>query len=228
MNAAEWLDVAAQMCDLWPHQPLPPDTAKLWFPHLADLPADRVRFAVNRLATEQKFRPSLAELRETAEPQRRRDYADAFAELAAAVRNVGMYQLRPTFADAALDAVVVNRGWVALCRVDLNASTVRAQLRDEYHAAQSALSGERATARAEMIGGVKPQPSLPASGYKQRDVDQREPDGVLPPEENLRRVREMLQQLADTERVDPLAGRTYDREHMLAELRRRIEAERDA
>jgi hypothetical protein len=69
---AEWLDIAAHIADLWPHQPLPPGTITAWYPLLAHMDAQHVRQAVDALAVAgERFPPgSVGQIIKAAEPPR--------------------------------------------------------------------------------------------------------------------------------------------------------------
>ena len=144
MTPAEWLDVCALISDLWPHRPMPPDSAKVWYPLLADLPGDDIAAAVRRIALEpdNAWPPSLGQLRAATQP-RPRPWEDAVAELRATIAQVGSYAPAPSFDDPALAATVRAYGWKAVCRCDLADPAVRAQLRDCYRRAQD-LAGDSA------------------------------------------------------------------------------------
>lgn len=71
MTNAEWLDLAAHIADLWPHQPLPPATITAWYPLLAHLDASAARASVDAIAVKgDRFPPSLGEIIQAAQPPR--------------------------------------------------------------------------------------------------------------------------------------------------------------
>lgn len=137
MTHSEWLSICGEMCRLWPRQPIPPETAESWYPLLANLDGRDVADAVRAIALDpdNRFPPTVGQLRDAADSSRTRHWEDALAELARLARQVGAYKPKPTIADPALEAVIDAWGWQGVCRMNAADSTARAQFRDTYNAA---------------------------------------------------------------------------------------------
>ncbi len=171
MRQSDWLEIAAWMADLWPHAPLPPQTAAAWWPLLADLEADDLRAAVARLAVEpdRRFAPAVGELRQAARPPAR-PWGEALGELVHAAGAVGRYQPPPEFVDAALNQLVDDLGWQAICSADATDTTWRAQFRGQYKDAERYILQQEqeqvALARHASAAATPAVASLPAGGAR--------------------------------------------------------------
>lgn len=140
MTQSEWMRVCAEISRLWPHKPMPTGAAESWFPYLAGIDAVTVRAAVGAHATSSSWPPSLAELLTATQPPAR-GWEDALGGLRRLVSNCGgIYGAPPTVddhGDPALQEVIDAYGWRAICNLEAGDSTVRAQFRDAYKAAQA-------------------------------------------------------------------------------------------
>lgn len=145
MTPSEWAENVAHMAALWPHHSFDPATAEAWFPLLAALDAGQVRAAIDAIALEpdNRFPPTVGQLRAAAEGSRTRHWEDALAELARLARQVGAYKPKPDIPDPALEAVVEAWGWQGVCRMNAADPTTRAQFRDTYQAAAERVADEQ-------------------------------------------------------------------------------------
>jgi hypothetical protein len=161
MLESDWLDVAELYRVYWPDRPLPAEQITAWFPLVADLGRGDVIAALKAVKIGGKpFAPDISEIRATVVGPPRR-WEDALAELGDAVGRVGAYGQRPVFADAALERVVAERGWRALCMAVYGDATWRAQFRDAYTAAQRAKHTQEVRHMVGLPTGV-PRTALPA------------------------------------------------------------------
>lgn len=137
MTPSEWADNVSHMAALWPNQAFDSATFEAWYPLLSSLDADRVRNAIDAIALEpdNRFPPSVGQLRAVAEGSRTRHWEEALAELQRLARQVGAYKPKPTISDPALEAVVDAWGWQRVCAASGSDPTVRAQFRDAYQTA---------------------------------------------------------------------------------------------
>jgi hypothetical protein len=136
MTESEWLEITADMEDIWPRHPLPERTIEAWYKLLAPLPASVVAAAVHELALAgREFPPPVGQIYQTAtRADQLREPFDALAELEQACRKIGAYQPAPNFDDPVLAELVTRWCWERLCHSDMRDGMFRAQWRDEYTA----------------------------------------------------------------------------------------------
>lgn len=157
MTPDRWMDCLALMADLWPARPIEEGTAAEWYRLLADLDADQVEAAIRALMLDgREWPPNAGQIRQACQPPAR-PWEEAFADLRRLMARHGSYRPRPTpeeVGDPALSDVIDWLGWQAIAGMDPASSTVRAQFRDSYQAAQRrhAEQDQRATAAA-LTGG---------------------------------------------------------------------------
>ena len=226
MLESDWLDVAELYRVYWPDRALPQETIEAWYPLLADIDRDDAIAALKALKIGGKpFAPDVAEIRRTVTGPPRR-WEDALAELGQAIGRIGAYGAAPRFADPALDRVVTERGWKALCLAVYADSTWRAQFRDAYTAAQNARDAVQVRHMVGLPTGV-PRTALPASTHTPApDAD----EPVLPAArpmtaaQALTRIRTAL--TLDDDDTEPLPDDRPDRPSSLGERRARAAAAR--
>lgn len=164
MTHETWLRVCAKISRLWDQRDFSPESAESWYPYLADLDDAAVDQAVDVLALEREWPPSLADLREAAEPAERspddaaRDLRKLIAQGGGAYRDTDTHGV-PTSRDPALDAAVASVGWHTLCNLDMTSPSGWARFRDAYKSAQADLRRERR--RAIAAGDVPPPEARP-------------------------------------------------------------------
>lgn len=109
------------------------DAITVWFELLKDLPGASVKAAIVHMAKTTKAFPSVAEIRQLAEAEKK-DYSAAWAELIGQIQREG-YCGTPRFQDPLLMKVVERLGgWKYICQTmtESNTTTYRAQFRDIY------------------------------------------------------------------------------------------------
>lgn len=137
MKQSTWLELVAWMCELWPHNPLEPNTAKTWWPFVADLDGQQLHEAIRMLALEpdRRFAPSVGELRAAATGHGASDWHDDWTGL---VTEMGA-GLKPGWRDRMTDiaaAFIDSVGGPNNARksLDLTSSFVRRDFREHAQA----------------------------------------------------------------------------------------------
>lgn len=149
MQLDEWLQIVANLHDEFPRHELPEATIAQWYRQLAPLGAVAVATAVQQYIAEgHEFPPSSSGVLRKVAASPRRSWDEAWGELVRVIRRYGgPSPNRPApapFDDLALQRLVDNRGWAALCALPENDSTTYAQLRDAYREAQRQIEHEQA------------------------------------------------------------------------------------
>jgi hypothetical protein len=147
VNKSDWMDICAQVCNLWPNDPVPPDTAVAWFPLLADLDTADVQLAVQalRLDPSQRFAPTPGVIRDACTPQVG-SWADAIPEI---LRRLSRSQARADDGtEDAICAYIRTLGNLRELRWNPADPTTRAQFRDWWqdHHRRQALDRRRTVA----------------------------------------------------------------------------------
>lgn len=169
MTEKEWARICAKISRYWQQREMSADAFGEWFDKLADLPAAAVEQAVDTLALERQWPPSLADLRDAAEPDERsadeaaQDLRRLIARGGGAYRDTDRDGV-PASRDPALDATIEAVGWGTLCNLDMTSASGWARFRDAYKSAQADLRRERWRA---IAAGERPPPiaaALPPPG----------------------------------------------------------------
>lgn len=149
MNRREWAECVLALRAFYPHSFKLDDSAiGIWFGALEDLPGDRVKAAIVHMGRTTKAFPSLAEIRQHAEPSAA-DHSEAWGRLVTSIQRIGAYTLitdgREITPEEQLDPdlrEVVKRlgGWSHVCKTfrQEDEPTNRAQFRRIWEGLQAA------------------------------------------------------------------------------------------
>lgn len=118
------------------------DRLQFYVVMLSDIPPQILEVAVKKLIMTNKFLPSIAEIRETADGIKGTisgtaapDESEAWGEVVKAIQSVGYYG-KPTFTHEAITAAVNNIGWQDICTTPSDGTnTLRSQFRRAYQLA---------------------------------------------------------------------------------------------
>jgi hypothetical protein len=130
--------ILRQLFAAYPNSQATPETVAVYVRLLSDIPLDDLQTIVDQVIANNKFLPTIAELRDMHHTLNHADqitWADAWDSVMAEMRRIGSYG-SPHFEDELTARVVKSMGWKALCASE-NTQTDRAQFRDMYNAIAS-------------------------------------------------------------------------------------------
>jgi hypothetical protein len=130
--------ILRQLFAAYPNSQATPETVAVYVRLLSDIPLDDLQTIVDQVIANDKFLPTIAELRDMHHTLNHADqitWADAWDSVMAEMRRIGSYG-SPHFEDELTARVVKSMGWKALCASE-NTQTDRAQFRDMYNAIAS-------------------------------------------------------------------------------------------
>jgi len=136
MTKAQVIEIVGILSSVFPDQKWSEATCKAYELFLVDLDYELAQAAVRRLASTAKFRPSIAEIRESAAVEaigEKRSGADAWGDVIRAIRYVGSYGA-PSFDDPFTARAVEALGWRNLCLGDSSEASDRARFCEVYDA----------------------------------------------------------------------------------------------
>ncbi len=159
MTKTQVIEMVGILSSVFPDQKWSEATCKAYEMFLVDLDYELAQSAIRRLASTQKFRPSVAEIRAAAADTalgEKRSGADAWGDVVKAIRHVGSYGA-PKFDDPFTARAVEALGWRNLCLGDSSEASDRARFCEVYDAISGSERRAIVTEPGRLNGGTRPQ-----------------------------------------------------------------------
>lgn len=137
MTHSDWLEIAARINDLWPHQRLPPNAIAAAFTVLEDLAAEQVAAAVEVLARDgREFPPPAGVIRRRVVELGESGivWAEVWNEIKRRISSHGYYQIPSPEVWSTVEVADLVRliGWEHICTTTDPESVVEAQCREKF------------------------------------------------------------------------------------------------